>query len=180
MCGICGFIGNEDKSLLQKMLGVLSHRGPDDEGIYFARGRRRGANGKAVGGENELLPRGLDPYLRQAFREAGLRVIVVPGVIYHHLPPDSWDKLLKQFFRNGRQAAYCNKLYPQWVIETPNKHQKKFREKVSLPFRMVRYMWRVLRGVITFRWIYVLASLSYLVGFICGYLTLKNQPTFTK
>ena len=89
----------------------------------------RTAEFKAVGGENELLPRGLDPYLRQAFRKAGLRVVVVPGIIYHHLPPDSWDKLLKQFFRNGQQAAYCNKLYPQWVIETPNKHQKKFGKR---------------------------------------------------
>lgn len=34
MCGICGIYGVEDKALIQRMLSVLRHRGPDDEGIY--------------------------------------------------------------------------------------------------------------------------------------------------
>jgi asparagine synthase (glutamine-hydrolysing) len=34
MCGICGFSGVSNKELLQKMGGILSHRGPDDEGVY--------------------------------------------------------------------------------------------------------------------------------------------------
>ena len=34
MCGIAGFAGLEDKSLLKRMSGVLAHRGPDDEGFY--------------------------------------------------------------------------------------------------------------------------------------------------
>lgn len=39
MCGICGILNfNEkeqiDKALLQKMSGAMTHRGPDDEGIY--------------------------------------------------------------------------------------------------------------------------------------------------
>lgn len=34
MCGICGIYGIEDKSLIEKMLLVLKHRGPDDKGIY--------------------------------------------------------------------------------------------------------------------------------------------------
>jgi len=59
---------------------------------------------KLVGGENELIPRGLDPYLRQEFRKLDKRVVVVPGVIYHHLPPDNLGKLLLQFYRNGGQG----------------------------------------------------------------------------
>ncbi len=35
MCGICGIYGLEDKSLLQRMSNMLSHRGPDDEGYYY-------------------------------------------------------------------------------------------------------------------------------------------------
>lgn len=35
MCGICGFIGIEDKNLLYKMANKLEHRGPDDEGFFF-------------------------------------------------------------------------------------------------------------------------------------------------
>ena len=34
MCGICGIYGVEDKALISRMLSVLKHRGPDDEGIY--------------------------------------------------------------------------------------------------------------------------------------------------
>ena len=34
MCGICGFYGRKDKKLLDGMMGVLAHRGPDDEGTY--------------------------------------------------------------------------------------------------------------------------------------------------
>jgi asparagine synthase (glutamine-hydrolysing) len=34
MCGITGFYGFEDKSLLKKMTETISHRGPDDSGYY--------------------------------------------------------------------------------------------------------------------------------------------------
>jgi asparagine synthase (glutamine-hydrolysing) len=34
MCGICGIFGIEDKSLIEKMISVMKHRGPDDHGIY--------------------------------------------------------------------------------------------------------------------------------------------------
>ena len=38
MCGITGFFGLEDKSLLRKMCDSIEHRGPDDWGIYLDRG----------------------------------------------------------------------------------------------------------------------------------------------
>lgn len=37
MCGICGKIsinGNVSEELIRKMCGVLTHRGPDDEGVW--------------------------------------------------------------------------------------------------------------------------------------------------
>lgn len=41
MCGICGIINadssnNADNSVLHKMMGVMVHRGPDDEGMFIA------------------------------------------------------------------------------------------------------------------------------------------------
>ena len=36
MCGISGFLGRFDKNLLDDMNRVLSHRGPDDSGTYWA------------------------------------------------------------------------------------------------------------------------------------------------
>ena len=35
MCGICGYSGIGDESLLTKMTEAMSHRGPDDHGYYY-------------------------------------------------------------------------------------------------------------------------------------------------
>jgi len=124
----------------------------------------RTAEFKAVGGENELVPRGLDPYLRQAFREAGKRVVVAPNVIYHHVPPDSWGGLLRQFFRNGRQAAFANRHYPEWVIETPAAHGP-FRPRVPLPFRVLRSPLRLLGALLTGKPVWFFCEVAYALGF---------------
>jgi len=34
MCGICGIYGVNDRALIERMLSVLRHRGPDDSGIH--------------------------------------------------------------------------------------------------------------------------------------------------
>ncbi len=120
---------------------------------------------KAVGGENELLPRGLDPYLRQAFRELGKRVVVVPGVLYSHLPPTTWRSLLRQFVRNGRQAAFVNRHYPQWAIETPSAHGA-FTLRVPLWVRVTRFPWRLARALLTGKPMWCLCEVAYAVGFL--------------
>lgn len=125
---------------------------------------------KEVGGENELIPRGLDPYLRQVFRQNGKRVVLAPDVIYHHLPPDSLRKLVKQFFRNGRQAAFVNRHYPQWVIETPANHGN-FIPQRSIPFRALRFPVRLLIALLTIKPIRFLCEFSYMLGFINAFLT---------
>ncbi len=121
-----------------------------------------------LGGENELIPRGLDPYLRQQFRRAGARVCLIPGVIYHHLPPANWRKLLRQFYRNGRQAAYANRHYPQWVIETPDVHGE-FVEQVPMGSRLLRFPLRLIQGALRGRWVWVLCELAYALGFLHGW-----------
>lgn len=124
---------------------------------------------KSIGGENELIPRGLDPYLREEFRKAGKRVVLVPGVIYYHLPPSSWGALLSQFRRNGRHAAYVNRNYPQWVIETPAKHGE-FRRRLPLAVRVVRLPARLLSSLFRFQVIRVLCEFNYAIGFASGWL----------
>lgn len=119
---------------------------------------------KVIGGENEFIPRGLDPYLRQEFRRLHKRVVVVPGVIYHHLPPESFSKLLRQFYRNGRQAAYANRNYPQWMIETPQRHGQ-FKIKRSFFFRIFRFPMRLLRALVTGKPIWFLCEVFYALGF---------------
>jgi hypothetical protein len=128
---------------------------------------------KLVGGENELIPRGLDPYLRQEFRKLHKRVVVVPGVIYHHLPPDNFSKLLRQFYRNGRQAAYTNRNYPQWMIETPQRHGK-FKLRQSFFIRCLRFPMRLLRAFITGKPIWMLCEVIYALGFVREYFVSKK------
>ena len=134
----------------------------------------RTAEFKAVGGENELLPRGLDPYLRQAFRAAGKRVVVVPDVVYHHLPPDSLRGLLRQFFRNGRQAAFANRHYPQWVIETPSEHGP-FRPRVPFRLWVLRFPVRLLRALLTGKPVWFLCETAYALGFAREWVFPKEQ-----
>lgn len=129
---------------------------------------------KAVGGENELIPRGLDPYLRAEFRKLGKRVVVIPGVIYHHLPPDNLDKLLQQFYRNGCQAAYTNRYFPQWAIETPA-GPGSFKAYVPLSLRLLRFPIRLFHSLFTGRLILLLCDAAYALGFAKEILIAKKS-----
>ncbi|NIO49827.1 MAG: glycosyltransferase [Candidatus Aminicenantes bacterium] len=128
---------------------------------------------KAVGGENELIPRGLDPYLRAEFRKLGKRVVVVPGVIYNHLPPDTLDKLIQQFYRNGYQAAYTNRYFPQWAIETPAGHGS-FKSYIPLSMRLLRFPFRLLRSLFTGKLLWFMCEASYAFGFVSELLPTKK------
>jgi glycosyltransferase involved in cell wall biosynthesis len=119
---------------------------------------------KAVGGENELIPRGLDPYLREQFRKIGKRVVIVPGVFYSHMPPKSLPKLLRQFFRNGRNAAFTNLNYPQWVIETPSGHGP-FNARRPLSIRLLRFPFRIMKALIQRKFFLLLGEIAYATGF---------------
>lgn len=128
----------------------------------------------AVGGENELIPRGLDPYLREQFRKSGKRVVIVPNVVYHHLPPDRLAGLLRRFYRNGVQASYTNRKYPQWVIETPVDHGA-FKTRVPLSVRTLRFPIRLLQAVINGRFIWFLSECAYALGFVIDVVINKSQ-----
>lgn len=128
-----------------------------------------------VGGENELIPRGLDPYLRQEIRQSGYRVVVLPGVYIHHLPPKTFGKFIKQFYRNGKMAAYVNKFYPEFVIELTTRHGDAVAEKRSTPMRMLSYIGRLMKTLLTLRIFYLLSLVLYLTGYAIGYITLQEN-----
>lgn len=129
---------------------------------------------KAIGGENELIPRGLDPYLRQEYRKRKKRVVVIPKVLYHHLPPNTLKKLLKQFYRNGRQAAFTNYNFPQWVIETPVGHGQ-FKERQSIFFRILRLPIRLLKALLTGKPIWFVCETFYALGFAKEWIFIKSE-----
>lgn len=122
---------------------------------------------KNVGGENELIFRGLDPYLREEFRKANKLVVVAPQIIYHHLPPESPSKLLRQFFRNGQQARFTNREYPQWVIETPENHGL-FKKRRANFQRRCRFLVNLFKALITIKPIWFICEMAYALGYIWG------------
>jgi len=132
---------------------------------------------KQVGGENELIPRGLDPYLREEFRKIGKLVVVVPEVIYHHLPPDNLYKLFRQFFRNGFQAFQTNRMYPQWVIETPGNHGS-FEPRKNIRTRRFRFVKMMLQSIVTMKPVWFFCELAYAVGNVWAMLREKPARVF--
>ena len=76
MCGICGFTGSPDPSMLRRMTDRIAHRGPDDvshfETVDLSLGMRRLAIVDVAGGGQPL------------FNEDGRLAVVFNGEIYNH------------------------------------------------------------------------------------------------
>ncbi len=128
-----------------------------------------------VGGENELIPRGVDPYFRQIVRTAGYRVVVVPQVYIHHLLPANLQGMITKFYNNGKKAAYVNKFYPQFVVELATEHNQPIGKKRSILVRMVSFKYRLIKALLTGKFIYFLSMSLYLWGYLYGYATLKKN-----
>jgi len=128
---------------------------------------------ETIGGENEIIPRGLDPYLRHEIREAGFRVVVIPNTFIYHLPPDKMGRLPRQFVRNGRQSALCTVRYPQWVIELTEEHGDEVPEKRSMLQRVGRAAGRLTGALFAGRFIWFATTMAYQIGFAWEYIQLS-------
>jgi asparagine synthase (glutamine-hydrolysing) len=76
MCGICGYLGFDDRDLLQKMTEALAHRGPDDAGTYLAEGIGLGHRRLSI---IDLSPAGRQPMAN----EDGTIWVTFNGEIYN-------------------------------------------------------------------------------------------------
>ena len=127
---------------------------------------------EAVGREREDIVRGLDPELRQRLREAGFRVVLVPGAVAHHPLPSSATALIRMFFRNGRGSAYAQRHQPHLVFDTAvdtawngQRLQRPWSQR-ALWFPL-RSMGHLLRG----RLLRVLADVAYAAGYAWEWVT---------
>ena len=128
-----------------------------------------------IGGEHELIPRGLDPYLRREVRRRGYRVVVIPDAWIYHLLPPTYQAILRQYFRNGHGAAYVKKFHPECVIDLAEDHGREVADRTSLPGRTLRYSWRMLRAIASAKWVYLGTLLSYAAGYTWGMMTLRRD-----
>ena len=78
MCGIAGFVGGKgrDAALIEEMLGMLDHRGPDQRGYYLGNEATLGSARRSI----VDLEGGVQPIENESRRF----VIVMNGEIYNH------------------------------------------------------------------------------------------------
>jgi glycosyltransferase involved in cell wall biosynthesis len=123
-----------------------------------------------VGGEHEIVPRGLDPYLRREFRNGGFRVVVVPGVWIHHLPPPTFRHAMRQFYRNGRMSALVSRQFPDLALDNALQHGEAEIQARPRWYRALRHGGRMLGALVTLKWVYLATSLAYGAGVLAGTL----------
>ncbi|MFH1783740.1 MAG: glycosyltransferase [bacterium] len=128
-----------------------------------------------IGGESEVIPRGLDPYLRHKIRQAGYRVVVIPDTWIHHLLPNSFWTIMRRCLKNGKTAAYCNKFYPELIYNLSHRHNQQVRPRIPLIWRIFRYLYRMLLAFISLRWIWLSAQICNGLGFIWGWVFVKKE-----
>jgi len=120
-----------------------------------------------LGRFNEKLERGVDPEFRYRVRKSGYKIVLVPNSWFYHPMPQTLWKLIKISFRNGSASAYAKKNYPDLVFEAPDKHIGNVVETKPFWKRTLRFGWKFMRAIITFQFIYILAKVAYLLGYIC-------------
>ena len=135
----------------------------------------------AVGGEREDIVRGLDPDLRVRLREAGYRVVLVPGAFIHHPMPGSWRKLMRIFFRNGSGSAYARKFQPESVYETHEAlHDADFQPRTRFLYRLLRFPVRLIRALVQGKFLRFSAYCSYALGYLWGWCNAKEMRGATR
>lgn len=111
MCGICGTAGFTDKSLLGQMTGIISHRGPDDAGVYISSAARVGLGNRRLS-IIDLSPAGHMPMSN----EEGSIWITQNGEIYNF--PELRRELEQQghTFRSRSDTEVLIHGYEQWGL----------------------------------------------------------------
>lgn len=121
----------------------------------------------AIGGEDEVIIRGLDPVLRKKVRDAGRRVVIIADTYVYHLLPGSLGQLARMYFRNGRGSAFARRHHPEKVLELTDGHDRgKFVERRSLGYRALRRMANFLRAMIMLQFIRVTVDAAYTLGYV--------------
>jgi asparagine synthase (glutamine-hydrolysing) len=118
MCGICGIIRFDNKTIqeipIRKMMQIMKHRGPDDEGVFVE-------NNVGIGFVRlsiiDLSPAGHQPMFSQDERY----VIVYNGEIYNYL--ELRDELRSQghVFNTGSDTEVLLAAYIEWDEECLHK-----------------------------------------------------------
>jgi asparagine synthase (glutamine-hydrolysing) len=112
MCGIAGIVGEVDESKVDRMLRAISHRGPDDRGVFVKGNVGLGNNRLAV---IDLSPNGHQPM----FDDKKSVCIVYNGEIYNF--QDVRNKLRKEYkFKSNSDTEVIIYAYKKWGTKCLN------------------------------------------------------------
>ncbi len=124
MCGITGFIGQGTKGDLLKMVGSLTHRGPDDQGVFFENGVAFGHTRLSI---LDLSPLGHQPM----FSQDRNTVLVFNGEIYNFQELKTELSLDGHLFQGASDTEVILALY--------EKYREKSFEKMHGMFAIALY-----------------------------------------
>jgi asparagine synthase (glutamine-hydrolysing) len=123
MCGICGFLNKKSLSseVLWRMTDTVSHRGPDDKGIYLSKAKCIGLGHRRLS-IIDLTETGHQPMSN----ERGDIRIVFNGEIYNY--QELREELQKKGhkFKGRSDTEVILHSYEQWSEECPNKFNGMF------------------------------------------------------
>lgn len=132
-----------------------------------------------VGMENENLIRGTDPDLRYRIRQAGYKIAIAPNSWGYHPMPKTMGKLLEMFFRNGMGSSWVQRHYPELTFHDSEDHTTSFKPRTSFQFRIITSLANLLKSIVRGHFFYLLARVSYAIGFAYGIFTGKSgDPWF--
>lgn len=119
-----------------------------------------------LGNFHDKILRGVDPELRNRYREAGLRIVIAPDIWHYHPMPANWRALWKMAYRNGYSSAYAQRHFPETVLYNPDGHVGEFQPRRSLRTRIADRTWGFLKAILRAQW----CGLTYDLAYAAGYL----------
>ncbi|MEE3152365.1 MAG: asparagine synthase (glutamine-hydrolyzing), partial [Candidatus Neomarinimicrobiota bacterium] len=121
MCGICGFVGNGNKSILINMREKMVHRGPDDAGIYLNLENQIGLGHRRLS-IIDLSERGRQPMASSS----GENVITYNGEVYNYLEIKRELEKNGIYFRSNTDTEVVLEAIQYWGIKAINKFHGMF------------------------------------------------------
>jgi len=121
---------------------------------------------RQLGGENEEIPSGTDPDLRDRVRRAGLRVAVVPRTWAYHPGPRSLRELLGISYRKARDSRWVARHLPGLALDLSVGVGGKALGRRSTAWRGARLAGQVLWGLLEVRLLFVAARLAWAGGWL--------------
>ncbi|MDA1044263.1 MAG: hypothetical protein O3C57_03460, partial [Verrucomicrobia bacterium] len=122
---------------------------------------------ESIGGENEMILRGIDPDLRFRIRKVGKLTALAPHSVAYHPLPSTLPKMVSLFFRNGRGSAYIQRVRPDLVYDTSEDTRLVSSPKQhGFDHRVVRYPLRFFGRLLQGHFLRMLGDVIYAAGYV--------------